>query len=264
MNNTRRAREVISEARDLLGGNGVLLDFHVVRHLADLGASMALADPFERQLNPRGLQTITFDAPGVGEPTPYLSPRRMRGAARTVARMAAALGYDRMDVLGVSLGGVVAQQLAHQSPDLVHRLVLAATGPGLGGVPGSPRVLLALATPAATTSRTTTAASRRAYTAAWPAPTPTRCCPARSLGRAAQPAWLLRPALRDLRLDQPALAANTSPTDPRAGRRRRPDRSARQRAGYSPAASPRPGYTSSTAAATCSSWNARPRWPLFD
>jgi poly(3-hydroxyoctanoate) depolymerase len=29
----------------------------------------------------------------------------------------------------------------------VRRLILAATGPGLGGVPGSPRVLLALATP---------------------------------------------------------------------------------------------------------------------
>jgi pimeloyl-ACP methyl ester carboxylesterase len=52
-----------------------------------------------------------------------------------------------LDVLGVSLGGVVAQQLAHQAPHLVRRLILAATGPGLGGVPGSPRVLLALATP---------------------------------------------------------------------------------------------------------------------
>jgi hypothetical protein len=42
---------------------------------------------------------------------------------------------------------VVAQQLAHQTPHLVGRLVLAATGPGLGGVPGSPAVLWSLATP---------------------------------------------------------------------------------------------------------------------
>ncbi len=115
--------------------------------ITGLGASLDLAEPFARELVKRGHQVVSFDAPGVGESTPYLLPRRMRGVARTVAKMAAALGYDRMDVLGVSLGGVVAQQLAHQSPDLVRRLILAATGPGLGGVPGSPRVLLALATP---------------------------------------------------------------------------------------------------------------------
>jgi len=38
MNNTRKAREVVAEARDLLGGNGILLDFHVVRHMADMEA----------------------------------------------------------------------------------------------------------------------------------------------------------------------------------------------------------------------------------
>jgi glutaryl-CoA dehydrogenase len=38
MNNTRRAREVIAEARDLLGGNGILLDYHVMRHMADIEA----------------------------------------------------------------------------------------------------------------------------------------------------------------------------------------------------------------------------------
>src|SRR4029079_10289986 len=38
MNNTRRAREVIAESRDLLGGNGILLDYHVIRHMADIEA----------------------------------------------------------------------------------------------------------------------------------------------------------------------------------------------------------------------------------
>jgi glutaryl-CoA dehydrogenase len=38
MNNTRKARQVVAEARDLLGGNGILLDFHVMRHMADLEA----------------------------------------------------------------------------------------------------------------------------------------------------------------------------------------------------------------------------------
>jgi glutaryl-CoA dehydrogenase len=35
---TRKARQVVAEARDLLGGNGILLDFHVMRHMADLEA----------------------------------------------------------------------------------------------------------------------------------------------------------------------------------------------------------------------------------
>jgi glutaryl-CoA dehydrogenase len=38
MNNTSKAREVIMAARDLLGGNGILLDFHVMRHFADMEA----------------------------------------------------------------------------------------------------------------------------------------------------------------------------------------------------------------------------------
>src|SRR3989440_6624810 len=38
MHNTGKARQIISEARDLLGGNGILLDFHVMRHFADMEA----------------------------------------------------------------------------------------------------------------------------------------------------------------------------------------------------------------------------------
>ncbi len=36
--NTSKARQILLEARDLLGGNGILLDFHVMRHLADMEA----------------------------------------------------------------------------------------------------------------------------------------------------------------------------------------------------------------------------------
>jgi glutaryl-CoA dehydrogenase len=36
LNNTRKARQVVAEARDLLGGNGVLLDNHVIRHMGDI------------------------------------------------------------------------------------------------------------------------------------------------------------------------------------------------------------------------------------
>jgi glutaryl-CoA dehydrogenase len=38
MHNTRKARTLIADARDMLGGNGILLDHHVMRHMADLEA----------------------------------------------------------------------------------------------------------------------------------------------------------------------------------------------------------------------------------
>jgi glutaryl-CoA dehydrogenase len=38
MHNTRLARRVVADARDLLGGNGILLEYHVMRHMADVEA----------------------------------------------------------------------------------------------------------------------------------------------------------------------------------------------------------------------------------
>ena len=38
LNNTTKAREVLAEARNLLGGNGILLEYHVIRHMADIEA----------------------------------------------------------------------------------------------------------------------------------------------------------------------------------------------------------------------------------
>ena len=38
LNNTRKARQICAEARDILGGNGILLENHVIRHMADIEA----------------------------------------------------------------------------------------------------------------------------------------------------------------------------------------------------------------------------------
>jgi glutaryl-CoA dehydrogenase len=38
LNNTLKAREVAAEARNLLGGNGILLENHVIRHMVDMEA----------------------------------------------------------------------------------------------------------------------------------------------------------------------------------------------------------------------------------
>lgn len=115
-----------------------------------IGGNIEMWEPFVRALDGSGIQTITFDAPGVGESTNWRRPRRMPFLARTVDHLIGALGYETVDVLGVSFGGALAQQLVRQSPDRVRRLVLAATAPGMpgiGGVPGSPNAMMALATP---------------------------------------------------------------------------------------------------------------------
>jgi glutaryl-CoA dehydrogenase len=38
MNNAKKARQLVLDARDILGANGVLLEYHVARHVADMEA----------------------------------------------------------------------------------------------------------------------------------------------------------------------------------------------------------------------------------
>jgi pimeloyl-ACP methyl ester carboxylesterase len=78
---------------------------------------------------------VVFDGPGVG--------RSSGEPQSTVAEMASAvqdlvsrLGLEQIDLLGWSMGGFVAQQLALSEPRLVRRLIVAGSKPGL--VPGAP------------------------------------------------------------------------------------------------------------------------------
>ena len=93
-----------------------------------IGANWELAKPFLEALT--HTTAIIFDVPGVGgSPAPFL-PYRPSTLARLAAGLVAELEYGEIDVAGVSWGGVVAQQFAHQYPKLCRRLVLAATSPG--------------------------------------------------------------------------------------------------------------------------------------
>jgi poly(3-hydroxyalkanoate) depolymerase len=113
--------------------------------LNGLGANIELAQPFIAML--RGPTIVIFDVPGVGgSPTPP-SPYRPAGIARLAAALLDRLGYAEVDVLGVSWGGVIAQQFAIQYKDRCRRLILAATAPGVLMVPGNPIALLKLVTP---------------------------------------------------------------------------------------------------------------------
>lgn len=110
-----------------------------------IGASIELALPFLDALD--GQPAVIFDAPGVGgSPTPALPYRPWMLAAMT-ARLLDRLGHDRVDVLGVSWGGALAQQFAFQYAQRCRRLVLAATSPGHVMVPGRLGALLKMAGP---------------------------------------------------------------------------------------------------------------------
>jgi pimeloyl-ACP methyl ester carboxylesterase len=86
----------------------------------------ALTDPLAL-----GRQVILFDNAGIGRSsgTPSTSIAEM---AVHAVQFVDALGLERVDVLGFSLGGMVAQQMAVDRPDLVRRLVLAGTAPAGG------------------------------------------------------------------------------------------------------------------------------------
>jgi len=110
-----------------------------------IGANWELARPFLDALSET--TAIIFDPPGVGgSPLPRM-PYRPSGLARLAARLIADLGYHEVDAAGVSWGGGMAQQFAHQYPRLCRRLVLAATSPGAIMIPGRPHALLRMATP---------------------------------------------------------------------------------------------------------------------
>ena len=111
-----------------------------------LGATLEMWTPLIRELPGRAI--IAFDLPGAGQSGRSRWPLRAGGLADIVAELLDQLQLPRVDVLGYSLGGIVAQEFAHRSAERVRRLVLAATTPGLPCVPPRPWVAALMMTPA--------------------------------------------------------------------------------------------------------------------
>jgi poly(3-hydroxyalkanoate) depolymerase len=111
-----------------------------------IGAPLETLQPFVDGLD-ASLEVIRFDVPGVGGSALPAFPYRPWWLARLVGRLLENLGYDEVDVLGISWGGGLAQQFALSERRRCRRLVLVATGAGAVMVPGSPRVLANMVTP---------------------------------------------------------------------------------------------------------------------
>jgi poly(3-hydroxyalkanoate) depolymerase len=110
-----------------------------------IGASLELMAPFRSQL--RDVETIAVDLPGTGGSDTTCWPRRLGGLARLLDRMLAVLGFGTVDVLGISWGGALAQEMAYRQAARVGRLILVATSPGVISLPGRLSTLRVLATP---------------------------------------------------------------------------------------------------------------------
>jgi pimeloyl-ACP methyl ester carboxylesterase len=71
---------------------------------------------------------ILFDNAGVGASTGE-TPSTVAAMTKDCVDFCRALNLTKFDVLGFSLGGMIAQQLASEHPDLVRRMILLGTGP---------------------------------------------------------------------------------------------------------------------------------------
>lgn len=110
-----------------------------------LSAHTAMWGPLEHSLE--GFRLVEFDLPGAGASDIPWRPVSIPRLARLAAAVLDHAGIGQADVLGYSMGGMVAQQLAVDLPARVRRLVLLATSPGVGAVQGDLKAVLNIMTP---------------------------------------------------------------------------------------------------------------------
>jgi poly(3-hydroxyalkanoate) depolymerase len=121
------------------GGHRPILFFN------GIGANIEMMAPLADWIDDRDI--VTFDMPGVGGSPPPRLPYRPWMMARLAMRFLDTLGYDKVDVMGVSWGGGMAQQFALQHARRVGKVILAATSPGALMVPGDLAALSKMADP---------------------------------------------------------------------------------------------------------------------
>jgi pimeloyl-ACP methyl ester carboxylesterase len=96
-------------------------------------------------------RVVTFDNDGVGATT-GTTPNTIEAMAHDAIAFIEAMDFQRVDLLGFSIGSFVAQEIALIRPDLVRRVVLASSAPqGAAGMHGwAPEVIGAVGAPETT------------------------------------------------------------------------------------------------------------------
>jgi pimeloyl-ACP methyl ester carboxylesterase len=120
-------------------GSGPGLPLLFLQHFTGTldGWDPAVTDPLAT-----GRSVILFESAGIGRSNGKV-PTTVAGMASHAMKFLDALGLNRVDVLGFSLGGMVAQVIAWQRPSLFRRIILTGTGPegGVGVAMDRPELL---------------------------------------------------------------------------------------------------------------------------
>lgn len=103
-------------------------DASPIIYINHLAANLDNCDPVIMDGLAKHFCVISFDYPGIGRSAGEAATSVEEMAEQTVA-FVRALGYKCVHLLGLSLGGFVAQAILQQAPELVESVILAGTGP---------------------------------------------------------------------------------------------------------------------------------------
>src|ERR1700758_845761 len=106
------------------GGVPIVFNLHYI-------GTMDYWDPEVTDGLARDREVILFDNAGVSSSSGEV-PTSIEEMGSNAIAFIKALGLKQVDVLGFSIGGLVAQEITLQAPALVRRLVLVGTGPRSG------------------------------------------------------------------------------------------------------------------------------------
>lgn len=110
---------------------GILNESVPVIFLNHLGATLDNCDPRIMDGIASKHQIIAFDNRGVGA-TEGKTPITIAEMAKDAIRFIKAMGFEKVDIVGFSMGAFIAQEILLQEPQLVRKVVMTGTGPAGG------------------------------------------------------------------------------------------------------------------------------------
>jgi len=115
--------------------NGINIDYKVQGQGEPLVLIMGYSGDktgwiFQTRAFKRHFRLVTFDNRGVGKSDKPAGAYSIKMMADDTVGLMAHLGIERAHILGVSMGGMIAQELAINYPERVNKIILGCTAPG--------------------------------------------------------------------------------------------------------------------------------------